>query len=94
MITGCCASCGFEFNLEFGLSCPRCRGASLRWARKPQTEPFYRPERYRRHQDVDVPHILNDLGTTCRWDCVRCSMDKDKKAIDELNRIYSLEDTR
>jgi hypothetical protein len=28
-----CSSCGFLYDLKFGLSCPACNGIGVRWAR-------------------------------------------------------------
>jgi hypothetical protein len=94
-IQGECGSCGFIYGLQWGFDCPRCHNVALKRVSM-NTHDVYDQSRASYGEEMSpYPHVLNNEGTACRWDCDACEwVRKEKPAVDELNKIYALEDKR
>ncbi len=102
-----CKVCAFHYDTHFGLGCPRCLNDAAigHFDRALEDEPgFYLKRRLAEFSDgpkepfTKYPHVLNSYGTDCAVDCPACAEVSDRKqarpAIDELERMFKLEDPR
>lgn len=72
-ISGVCAECLFEFDLKFGLNCPRCHSEA--WL-------------FNAYEDEPaLPHVLNDDATAHSKDCDACAMDAEVSWLTTLYNL-------
>ena len=96
-----CKVCAFRYDTHFGLDCPRCLGEK---SHRLIPEGFYLKRRLAELSDgpkepfTKYPHVLNSYGTDCAVDCPACAEVSDRAyarpAVDELKRMFKLEDPR
>lgn len=77
-VTGTCAECCFEFDLKFGLACPRCHNEV--WLMN-----AYEPEPF------SVPHVLTEEATAHHAECAACAVEAE---VGWLDGLYRLQDPR
>jgi rubredoxin len=106
-IVGECNNCGYVYALAYGFDCPRCHRVAFKRVSRPAE---WKPEQSRqvplRRLPSDgyvsfgkelspYPHVLNNEGTACRWDCPACEwVKREKPAVDELDKMFALKDPR
>jgi hypothetical protein len=80
-----CSSCGFLYDLKFGISCPACNGIGVRWARlvtAQEAQEYGSEARTRLRNALDSLASPVDLDPDTTQEVVWCE------------RLYDLEDTR
>lgn len=72
-ITGTCTECLFEFDLKFGLDCPRCHN---------EISVFNAYD-----SAPGIPHVLNEDATEHHSDCDACGIEAEVSWLEGLYKL-------